>query len=133
MQPGNNLNVFRILFLIKGILTLVFSLFFVAYAAFGTVFMNMEEFSHHGISPDFNPGYIFMIFGAIGFIICIVMGILQLMASKYIKELRKRDFIMVVAILGCLTGILGILLGIFTIIELQKPNVRALFEKSQIS
>jgi amino acid transporter len=133
MQPGNNLNVFRILFLIKGILTLVFSLFFVAYAAFGTVFMNMEEFSHHGSSPDFNPGYIFMIFGAIGFIICIVMGILQLMASKYIKELRKRDFIMVVAILGCLTGILGILLGIFTIIELQKPNVRALFEKSQIS
>jgi amino acid transporter len=133
MQPDNNLNVFRILFLIKGILTLVFSLFFVAYAAFGTVFMNMEEFSHHGSSPDFNPGYIFMIFGAIGFIICIVMGILQLMASKYIKELRKRDFIMVVAILGCLTGILGILLGIFTIIELQKPNVRALFEKSQIS
>lgn len=129
MKPANNLHVFRILFLVKGILTLVFSLFFVVYAGFGTYFLNMEEFVE-AEDLEFNPGFIFIIIGAIGFILCIVLGVLQLFAAKYLKEVRKSDFIMVVAILGCLTGILGILLGIFTIIEIQKPHVKELFAKN---
>ncbi len=129
MQPTNNLHVFRILFLVKGILTLVFSLFFLVYAGFGSFFLNIEEFSDSS-EMEFNPGFIFIIIGGIGFFLCIVLGILQLIAAKYLKEIRKSDFIMVVAILGCLTGILGILLGIFTIIELQKPHVKELFGKT---
>lgn len=129
MEPSNNLNVFRILYLVKGILTLIFSLFFIGYAAFGAYFTSIPEFSDAENAPSFNPGIIFFIVGGIGFIICIAMGIIQLMASKYIKEIRRHDFIMVAAILSCLTGILGILLGIFTIIELQKPHVKKLFGK----
>lgn len=128
MQPNNNLHVFRTLYLVKGILTLAFALFFVAYGIFGAVFMASDEFSEAG----FNPGYIFIIIGVIGFIICIAMGISQLIAAKYFKEMRKHDYLMVVAILSCLTGILGILLGVFTIIELQKPHVKALFDKNMI-
>jgi len=58
------------------------------------------------------------------------MGILTLFASKYLKEIKNYNFIFVVAILNCLTGILGIVLGIFTIIELNKPDVKALFNKN---
>ncbi|XLS28642.1 hypothetical protein ACJD0Z_15755 [Flavobacteriaceae bacterium M23B6Z8] len=129
MEPSNNLNVFRILYLVKGILTLLFCLFFIGYAAFGLFFTSIPEFSEGDNAPPFNPGIIFLIVGGIGFLICLAMGILQLMASKYIKEVRKHDFVMVVAILSCLTGILGILLGVFTIIELQKPHVKKLFGK----
>jgi hypothetical protein len=78
----------------------------------------------------FNPAIIFFIIGGVGFVIASVMGVLTLLASKYINEVRNYNFIFVVAILNCLTGILGILLGIFTIIELNKPHVKAFFNKS---
>ena len=125
----NNLSTFRLLFLVKGILTLLFSLFFLAYAAMGTIFSKIPEFNDDPAMP-FNPGILFFIVGGIGFILTAVMGIITLMASKYIKETRKYDFIFVVSILNGVTGILGILLAVFTIIELMKPNVKALFGKT---
>ncbi|MEZ4858775.1 MAG: hypothetical protein R2781_08190 [Flavobacteriaceae bacterium] len=125
---SNNLGTFRILFIVKGILTFLLSLLFIAYAGFGWFFMNFTTLENE---PDvaFNPGIIFVIFGGIGLLFCIAFGILNLLVAKYLKETRHYQFIFVVAILNCITGVLGILLGVFTIIELQKPEIKALFEK----
>lgn len=125
----HNLNIFKTLFLIKGILTLLLALFFIAYALFGGYIVNMAS---GGDFDDitFNPAIIFFIVGGVGFVIASVMGVLTLLASKYINEVRNYNFIYVIAILNCLTGILGILLGVFTIIELNKPHVKAFFNKS---
>ncbi len=60
----------------------------------------------------------------------ISLGILNLLASKYIKETKNYNFIFAVAVVNCLTGILGILLGVFTLIELTKPEIKPLFNKS---
>lgn len=70
-----------------------------------------------------------MVIGCVGAFFALVFGILTLMASKYLKEASHYNFILVMAVLNCLTGVLGILLGVFTIIELNKPEVRALFNK----
>ncbi|WP_340199938.1 hypothetical protein [Ascidiimonas sp. W6] len=129
MQASNRLNVFRILFLVKGILTLVLSLFFIGYGAFGAYFASVDEFSKNGNELPFNPGYFFVIIGIVGFVVCIVMGILQLLASKYMKQLKKYEFVFVIAILTCLTGILGMFLGAFTISLLQMPQIKELFDK----
>ena len=126
----NNLNLFKTLFLIKGIITLLFSLFFVAYACMGGFIGHVFETTDPTDPIPFNPGIIFMVIGSIGFIISVTMGILTLVASKYLKEIKNYNFIFVVAILNCLTGILGIVLGVFTIIELNKPDVKELFNKS---
>jgi hypothetical protein len=67
--------------------------------------------------------------GSAGACIAFIFGILTLMVPKYLKETRNYNFILVVAVLNCLTGVLGILLGVFTIIELNKPEVRKLFDK----
>ncbi|WP_100612043.1 hypothetical protein [Confluentibacter lentus] len=125
----NNLGLFKTLYLVKGILTLCFSLFFIIYAAFGLFFDKMIDANDANNDMSFNPGFIFLIIGIIGVIICVIFGVLTLMASKYLKEVKNYNFIFAIAILNCLTGILGILLGIFTLIELNKPEVKQLFHK----
>ena len=122
----NNLNTFKILFLIKGILTLCFSIFFILYLGIGIFFTNSATINES--IPLFNPGYIFLFKGIIGFIFCVTLGTLALIASKYIKEQRNYSFIYVAAIINALTGILGILLAVFTLIELSKPDVKHLFK-----
>jgi len=122
----NNLNTFRILFLIQGLFSLFGSLFAFFYAVFGM--FAFTEITKHDEHMPFNPGYIFLILGGIGFVILVTFGILSLMASKRLNEKRGYQFIFVISILSCLTGILGILLGIFTLIEISKPEVKSLFD-----
>lgn len=84
---------------------------------------------HH--TNGLNPGIIFLTIGGFFFVVVVVIGILEIMASKYLKEARKHKFIFAIAIVNCFTGILGILLGVFTIVELNKPEVKTLFENSE--
>lgn len=126
-MKSNNLRTFKILFLVKGILTSVFSLFFVIYAIMGMTFAKIPELTQGPTAPPFNIGYLFLTIGIVGFCVSITLGTLALFASKYIGERKKHTFIIVAAAANCLTGILGILLCIFTLIELTKPEVKALF------
>ena len=125
-MPNNNLNTFRILFLVYGILTLVFSLFFLLYAGFGIFFQGIIEQEANKDLP-FNPGSIIVVIGAIGFVFAVIVGILTIIASNYIKAAKNYNFVFAMAIVNCLTGILGILLGVFTLIEISKPETKALF------
>ncbi len=131
-QPTHNLSTFSTLFIVKGVLSFFVSLFFLLYAGMGSVFSSIPEFQENPEVP-FNPGMIFIVIGIMGFLICVAMGILNLITAKYIKEQRKYTFVFAIAIVNCLTGILGILLGIFTILEINKPHVKELFEKNKIS
>lgn len=125
----NNLYSFKILYLIKGILTLCFSLFFTIYIGLGIFMLKSPEFQYESSDFPFHPGNLIFVIGAIGFIIAVVIGVLTILASKYIKERRNYNFIFAIAIVNALTGVLGILLAVFTIIELNKPEVKELFEK----
>ena len=127
---SNNLSLFKTLYLVKGILTLCFSLFFVLYCAMGLFFNSIFDANNTHNEIPFNMGLIFIIIGAIGLVFCVTIGILTLMASNYLKKVKNYNFIFVVAILNCLTGILGILLGVFTLIELNKADVKQLFNKA---
>lgn len=125
----NNLYSFRILFLIKGILTLCFSLLFLVYGFMGFFMSNLDEFQSQSDELPFNPAIILMVIGAIGFIFAVAIGVLTILAAKYIKEHKNYTFIFAISIVNALTGILGILLAVFTIIELNKPEVKKLFDK----
>ena len=125
-MPNNNLHTYRILFLVYGILTLVFSLFFLLYAGFGFFIEGIIEKEANKELP-FNPASIIMIIGGIGFVFAVITGILTIIASNYIKAVKNYNFVFAMAIVNCLTGILGILLGIFTLIEISKPETKALF------
>ncbi len=79
----------------------------------------------------FNPGVFIIIIGGIGLVITVTIGILTILASNYLKAEKNYNFIFAMAVVNCLTGILGILLGVFTLIELSKPNVKELFNSSR--
>lgn len=127
-QPSHNLHTFKILFLIKGIFTLLIALFPLLYVCMGLFFFNTNSF--HDPEEMNVVGSVFIVMGSVLFIFLLTMGVVTILAGKYIGERRRYDFIFIVAIINCLTGILGILLGIFTIIELSKPQVKELFGKT---
>lgn len=129
MQANNNLRTFSILFLIKGILTLCFSLFFMIYVGLGFFVTSAVEINQDNDIP-FNPGVFIIIIGGIGLVLTVTIGILTILASNYLKAEKNYNFIFAMAVVNCLTGILGILLGVFTLIELSKPNVKELFNSS---
>jgi NADH:ubiquinone oxidoreductase subunit 6 (subunit J) len=125
-MPTDNLSTFATLHLVKGILTILFSLIFLLYMFLGTA-MTFGSMNHDQDMP-FHPGNIFIIIGAVGFVITLSIGVLTLLAGKYIKERRNFNFIFAISIINCITGILGVLLGVFTILDLNKPHVKAQFE-----
>ncbi|MCR9173271.1 MAG: hypothetical protein NXI10_12290 [bacterium] len=132
-HPGEkNLNTFKILFLIKGIFDLLIALLGFIYIAIGSFTGPAFEAASRidGQTMPMDPGSFFMIIGVVLLVLAMVTGIPALMASNRWQQKRGRNFIIVAAAINCLTGVLGILLCIFTVIELQKPEVKELFDEN---
>ncbi|MCR9251415.1 MAG: hypothetical protein NXI20_13385 [bacterium] len=127
---SNNLDTFKTLYLIKGILTLLMSFLPLIYIFLGGFLSTMIEMEEIQDPPPFDIGLIFMIIGVVALIFIVGTGVATILASNYIRDRKNYTFILVVAILNCFSGILGILLGVFTIIEINKPEVKELFEQS---
>jgi len=130
-QPTHNLDLLRVLYIVKACLNFLGVLLFVAYAGFGSFMFNMMgEFPSANQSEPFPTqlSWIFIIIGVVGALVFLVLAILTLVAAKNIKNRRGHTFILVVGIINCMSGILGIALGVFTLVELTKPHVRALFQ-----
>lgn len=122
----HNLRIFKILYIIKGILTLAFSILPLLYIFLGIFIFQKDDLSQEDAQVG---GTIIIFAGSMIFLFLLVLGILTLLTAKYIGEKRNYDFVFVMSVLNCLTGILGIILGIFTILELNKPGVKRLFNK----
>lgn len=132
-HPGEkNLNTYRILFLIKGILDLLLVLVGVIYASLGTFMSEVmrQDALQYGREMPMDPSVIFVTAGIIITIIALLTGIPALMASARLNQKRGRTFIIVAAAINCLTGVLGIILCIFTVMELSKPQVKELFAQN---
>lgn len=57
-------------------------------------------------------------------------GIACFLAGGWLRSRRNATFCTIVAAIECLNVPLGTVLGIFTLITLQKPEARALFDRS---
>lgn len=128
-MENNNLSALRILYIIKGILSIIGALIiFLFFGVGASAFKDLEHQSYNGdfSTPEVPMMIISGMFGVI-VLLMIAVGILNLFAAKFIKERRNHTFIFVMAIINCLSGILGLALGIFTIIEIQKVGVKQLF------
>ncbi|GLB52591.1 hypothetical protein NBRC110019_16310 [Neptunitalea chrysea] len=67
---------------------------------------------------------------AVIFVVGLVHCILNVVAVNYIDKKKGQTFIFIVGILNLFSGILGIGLGVFTIIEITRPHVKEVFEKA---
>ena len=125
-SEDHNLGIFKILYIIKGIVVLFFAILPLLYIFFGVFLFESEKFQKN---DSHIAGVLVIAVGIFVFILLLALGILTLLTARYLGKRTHYDFVFVMAIVNCLTGILGILLGIITILELNKPQVKRLFNK----
>lgn len=134
METKNNLPTFRTLYMVMGILNLIFSIFPLIYVFIGATISTVLRHSpsQQDNQLPFDPGIFFIVIGLVLFLFIITLGILNLTVAKSLKETRNYNFIFGMAIVNCtIGGVLGILLGVFTLVELNKPYVKELFDKNK--
>ncbi len=136
-QEADQLRILAILKTIYGALIFVGSIFVVAYFAFmGVMFSSFATTTRSGpgaaTRPDAIPpafGSIFLVVGIIVMIILWALGGIAVYSGKCIRERRNWTLVMVSACLNCLHMPLGTALGVYTIIVINKPSVRAQFDR----
>jgi hypothetical protein len=74
--------------------------------------------------------WIFSAFGAAFVLAGLTVGLLCFLSARAMAQHRNRTLSLVVAALVCVTGMLGIVLGVFTFIVLLKPEAERLYAGS---
>jgi hypothetical protein len=124
---NNNLKTLSIFYFVWGGINL-----FAAFSSLLAIVLGIWLFYEGENTGDIEAlaaGVIYMIYGSFLFLFLAVYGILSLLVGSYIKKPRNRIFCLVIAGIACINFPLGTALGVFTFIELEKPNVKSLFEK----
>jgi hypothetical protein len=92
--------------------------------------------SHEGLRGGPPPAVFGMLFAAVGCAIVAfgwTLAVLMIAAGRCIAKRRRHTFCVIVAGLSCLLMPFGTVLGVFTLIVLMKPQVKALFEPPAVS
>jgi hypothetical protein len=101
------------------ILHLVLGLFFI---------LVPEKFGHGSQQPPALIGWFFVVFASIFILLGWVFAVLVLVSGKFIAWRRHYAFCFVVACVECLFMPFGTVLGVFTILVLNRQSVKELFK-----
>jgi hypothetical protein len=79
--------------------------------------------------PDMSwMGWFFIVIAVLFILLGWAMAGMAFLSGKFLSERRNPTFVFVTACIMCLNVPLGTALGIFTIIVMQRPSVKALFD-----
>ncbi len=87
---------------------------------------------HSGGPPPAWFGLIFMGIGAVFVLVGWTAGGLLLLSGFFLLRRRHRVFSMVIAGISCLQVPFGTILGVLTLVVLQRPTVHALYQRSLV-
>ncbi len=87
-------------------------------------------FDRPGDVPPRMVGWLFVGISLLVMAASWIFAVCALLAGRFLARRAHRDFCMVVAALECLLAPLGTILGVFTIVILSRPSVRACFDDS---
>ncbi|MGV3613794.1 MAG: hypothetical protein ACO1SV_00545 [Fimbriimonas sp.] len=89
--------------------------------------VNPQGMGLKGNEPIFAP-YLFMVAGTVAVSLGWTLGVLNWMAAKRIEQRRAPTFLLVVSVLDIVfSQPLGTLLGVFSLIVMARPQVKAAF------
>jgi hypothetical protein len=97
---------------------------FLLYAAHNPGSSNQE-------APPAVIGWIFIVIGALFFLAGVTMAICNLIAGRSLARCKGYSFALVMACIECLFVPFGTILGVFTIVVLSRPSVKALFSPKE--
>lgn len=133
-QDLEHLRLLKILTYVYAGITAVFSLIPLIHLGMGVAIVS-GALPMGPASPGGGPGPELMgwLFIAIGGAIIVIgesLAIACLFAARSLGEHRRRVYCMVVAAFECINMPLGTILGVFTLVVLARPSVKALFDTS---
>lgn len=130
-KDQSDLNQLAIFHYVLGGLGAFFSLFALIYVAMGVAMLvapDAMDMSDADAPPEFVGGVLVAI-GGIAFLLGEIGSICLIISGKKLKKQTGYTFSFVMACLICLNMPLGTILGIFTIMVLQRDSVKALYKR----
>lgn len=125
-QELEHLRMLSIFHYIVGGITALFSLFPVIHLVIG---LAMVTGRLEGADPEARFfGWIFVIFAGIVIACGMTLAGFIVYAGRCLQQQRRHMLCMVVAALSCMMIPFGTVLGVFTLVTLTKPSVKALFD-----
>ena len=128
-RDTEQLNLLAIFHYVVGGLAALFSFFPLLYSVIGLFLLYAAE---HATANNQEPppaflGWIFIVLGAVFFLVGVTMAICILIAGRCLSRRKGYSFALVIACIECLFIPFGTILGLFTIVALSRESVKALF------
>ncbi len=133
-NPDNeHLKLLRLFHFVCAAMAALVSCFPIIHLIVGIVFVaGGESISKKGDSPPMFIGWIFIGIASVLILMGWTFAALLAWAGRCLGRRKHYTFCMVMAGAACLFMPFGTALGVFTIIVLIRPSVKALFEKSSV-
>jgi uncharacterized membrane protein len=127
-----NLELLSLFHYIVGGITALFSCIPFIHVFIGLAMISGKFFKDgRGSEPPALFGWLFVIMGAVFIVLGWSMAACMIVAGKKLKSYTNRVFCMVVAGMECMFMPFGTILGVFTLIALNKDSIKELFAQSQ--
>ncbi len=130
MNPDEeHLKLLSIFHYVIGGISALFGCIPLIYAGIGAavLFSPHPVFGSQGPHPAAVVGWFFVIFGLGAFLVAQSIALCLVLAGRFLSKLTHYQFVFVLACVQCIFFPFGTILGIFTIIVLSRPSVKALF------
>ena len=76
-------------------------------------------------------GWIFIGIGSLVILLGLTIASLMILTGRWLSARKNKAFCFIIACIECINMPLGTILGVFTLVVLQKSSVAALFNKSE--
>jgi hypothetical protein len=127
---AHDLRLLSIGYYIQGGIAGVYTLLILGYSAFATALLaNINKMAGQSNQQEIPPA----LFSIISILLVIVLGlccvytVCMFLAGYWLPRFRNRVFIQIIGALNCLAIPYGTILGIFTLMVLQRPSARQFF------
>jgi len=127
-EDRDQLRLLSIFHYILGGLFALFGCFPIIHVTLGLAIVSGATSGPGGPGPPPAVGWLFVAIGGVIMLVLWALAGCLLFAGRCLATQKAYTFCFVVACLSCLQMPLGTLLGVFTIIVLVRPSVKALFE-----
>ena len=128
---NNNLEHVRLLAIFHYVLAGITALFACCPLIHVTVGIVMaffpEKFASHGQQPPAFMGWFFIVIGGMFILAGWALAVCILFAGKFLSRKIHYHYCLVIACIECAFAPFGVILGVFSIIILMRPSVKALF------
>jgi len=132
LRDADHLRLLSIFYLLSGAVSLLFALLPLVYIGLGVFFLNgtfPSSPSAKAPQPEWF-GWLFVAFGAAAFVSFASVATVKFFVAHFLRKRRHRVFCLVVAALTCLGIPYGTVLGVCTILVLERKSVVAEFART---